>query len=85
MRLPNSTVEYLTRSLDTNVLISLKTKSWLRGILRTFDQHLNLIIDDAEEIVMPNSPGEDHKVIKIGRRVLVRGDNVVAISASPRR
>ncbi len=76
----NATLEYLSRSMNTNVLVSVKANFWLRGILRSFDQHLNLIMDEVEAIIAAEEESENH-VIRIGKRVLIRGDNVVAISS----
>lgn len=67
--------------INSKVLVSVKANCWLRGILRTFDQHLNLIMDNVEEL-SANSATAESKVLKVGKRVLVRGDNVVVISAA---
>lgn len=78
--MPSVAVEYLMKSIDSNVLVSLRANYWLRGILKTFDQHLNIIIDNVEEISTPKSPNEEQEVVRLGKRVFVRGDNIVAIS-----
>ncbi len=80
------TAEYLAKNIKETVLVSLKTGSWVRGILQSFDRHLNLVLDNAEELV-PLKSGEgleDRKVVKLGKRVLIRGDVVVAISTPNR-
>jgi len=67
-----STVEVLRDSLDKQVLVKLKGGKEVRGILKSFDQHLNLVLVNAEE-------GREGHVRSLGI-VLVRGDNVVFIS-----
>ena len=67
-----STVEVLRGSLEKQVLVKLKGGREVRGILKSFDQHLNLVLEGAEE-------SREGRTRKLGI-VLVRGDNVVFIS-----
>lgn len=71
------TTEILQESLGKIVLVRLKGGKSLRGKLRGFDQHLNLVIDDTEDTTEPES------VKKLGI-LIVRGDNVIIISPPPR-
>lgn len=70
-------IHVLEESLDKIVLVKLKGGRSLRGKLKGFDQHLNLVLEDAEDI----SDAENIK--KLGS-IIVRGDNVVIISPPPR-
>jgi small nuclear ribonucleoprotein len=74
----NKPLELLAKSLDMRVLIKLKGGRELRGKLRGYDQHMNLILEDAEEI----RPGEEEQLLKVGT-IIVRGDNVIIISPPP--
>ncbi len=56
-----------------NVLIKLKGGKTITGLLQGFDQHMNLLLDQSEEIP---SEGESKSLGSI----VVRGDNVVMIS-----
>jgi len=70
--LPSGTSELLTKALGNTVLVRLKGGREVRGVLMSFDQHLNLVLDEAEEI-------KDNKTRRLGM-IIVRGDNVVFIS-----
>jgi len=62
----------LERSINSTVLVKLKGGKELRGKLKSFDTHMNLVLDEAEEL-----EGESRR--RLGR-VIVRGDNVVFVS-----
>ena len=64
-------------SLNQLVLVELKGRRVVRGKLFSFDQHMNLVLEHAEEI----SIGEGRKL----GTIVVRGDNVVLVSPSPKR
>ncbi len=70
----NRPMDLLARSLNSQVLVKLKGDRELRGRLRGYDQHLNLILDDAEDITE-----QTHQ--ELGT-VILRGDNVIFLSPS---
>ena len=72
-----ATANLLNEALGNMILIKLKGGRELRGKLRSFDQHLNIVLDDAEEV------RHDGEVRRIGL-VLIRGDNVVLVSPAPK-
>jgi small nuclear ribonucleoprotein len=65
-------------SLNKVVLVQLKGGKTVRGKLYSFDQHMNLVMEDTEDIT------EIDKAKKLGT-LIVRGDNVVLISPPPNR
>jgi small nuclear ribonucleoprotein len=71
------TTEILELNLGKIVLVELKGKKKLRGRLKGFDQHLNLVLEETEDTT--NLENQQ----KLGS-IIVRGDNVVLISPPPR-
>jgi len=56
------------------VLIRLRNTRTIQGILKDFDIHMNLTLEDAEDI-------SDEKHEKLGT-ILIRGDNILSVSMS---
>jgi len=65
--IPNS----LNNNKNKSILLRMKENRTVRGVLLDFDIHMNLTLDDAEDI--------SDKTVKLGR-TLLRGSNIVAIS-----
>lgn len=62
----------MTNSKDKIVLLRLRNNKTIQGILKDFDIHMNLTLEDTEDI-------SDEKSPKLGT-VLIRGDNILAVS-----
>ena len=71
------TTEILEQNVGKIVLVRLRGGKKLRGKLKGFDQHLNLVLEETED----TTDIENSK--KLGL-IIVRGDNVVLISPPPR-
>lgn len=65
--------DILNQSLNNSVLIRLKGNVEVRGLLSSFDVHMNLVLENAEELV-------DGQVKRKIGTVLLRGDTVVFVS-----
>ena len=65
--------DVLNNALNKNILAKLKGNVEVRGILASFDVHMNIVLENAEE----HENGELKR--KLGT-VLLRGDTVVFIS-----
>jgi len=64
--------EILDQSLGEMVVVRLKAGKILRGRLKGFDEHLNVVLAETEDIT------EAENVKKLGL-IILRGDNVVLI------
>ncbi len=64
----------MNNTKDKVVLIKLRNTKTIKGILKEFDIHMNLTLDDAEDI-------SAEKPEKLGK-ILIRGDNILAVSMS---
>jgi len=62
----------MSNSKDKVVLIKLRNSKTIQGILKDFDIHMNLTLEDAEDI-------SDEKPEKLGK-ILIRGDNILLVS-----
>jgi small nuclear ribonucleoprotein len=54
------------------VLIKLKNKSTIRGNLQIFDQHMNLLLTESQDIT-----GDEVKNLN---KIILRGDNILIVS-----
>ena len=62
----------MNNSKTKDVLLRLRNNKTVHGILKDFDVHMNLTLDDAEDI-------SEETPLKLGT-ILLRGDNILAIS-----
>jgi len=62
----------MTNNKNKVILLRLRNNKSVRGSLQDFDIHMNLTLDNAEDI-------SDNKVVPLGK-ILLRGDNILAVS-----
>jgi len=62
----------MNNSRDKVVLLRMRNTKTIQGILKNFDIHMNLSLEDAEDI-------SDEKPEKLGK-ILIRGDNILVVS-----
>ncbi len=66
-------LDVLNESLKSAVIIRFKGGREFRGELQSYDMHMNVVLDNAEEL-------KDGEVLRKLGTVVVRGDNIVYIS-----
>jgi small nuclear ribonucleoprotein len=62
----------MTNSRAKDVLLRLRNNKTIHGTLKEFDIHMNLTLENAEDI-------SDEKPVQLNT-ILLRGDNILAIS-----
>ena len=60
-----------------NVVVRLKNNKAIRGILTAYDNCMNIVLDDAEEV----DPKTNQTIVKYGR-VYIRGNQILFISTT---
>jgi len=73
----DTALKILEESVGKAVLVRLKGGRSLRGKLQGFDQHMNLVLEEADDI------SNSENIEKLGT-IIVRGDNVIILSPPPR-
>ncbi len=66
-------LDVLHKTLESPVIVSLKGNREYRGKLKGYDIHMNIVLENAEELIN----GEATR--KLGK-VIIRGDSVIFIS-----
>ncbi|MGY5146484.1 MAG: LSM domain-containing protein [Candidatus Nitrosopumilus sp. bin_7KS] len=62
----------MSNSKGKVVLLRLRNTQTIQGLLQDFDIHMNLTLEDAEDVT-------EEKHVKLGK-ILLRGDNILAVS-----
>ncbi len=68
-------LDVLNKALQTPVLVRLKGGREFRGVLNGYDIHMNIVLENAEEI-------QNGEVVRKLGNVIIRGDTVVFVSPS---
>ena len=69
----NRPFDFLNESIGKEVFVLLKGQHQMRGTLKAFDVHMNIVLENAEQI-------EDGQTKTKYGKLILRGDNVILIS-----
>jgi len=72
---PTRPLDFLNESRSKRIIVELKNTKQYIGKLTSFDIHINIVLEDAEEHI-------DGKLSRKLGRVFVRGDTIILISSS---
>ena len=73
MSSPNNQSNILQGSVNKDILLKLKGKRTIKGKLKSFDQYMNLTLENATEVL------EEDKVQQMGE-IFIKGENIVIIA-----
>ncbi len=68
-------LDILNKSRDKKVILELKNGKQIRGTLKSFDIHINVVLDGAEEY-------QDSELKRKLGSAFIRGDTIILISPS---
>jgi small nuclear ribonucleoprotein len=69
----NNQSNILQGSVNKDILLKLKGKRTIKGRLKSFDQYMNLTLENATEVL------EGDKVQQMGE-IFIKGENIVIIA-----
>ncbi|EFJ12023.1 hypothetical protein SELMODRAFT_107803 [Selaginella moellendorffii] len=79
-------LDLIRLSLDERIYVKLRADRELRGKLHAYDQHLNMILGEVEEVVTTTEIDDEtyEEIVKTTKRqvpyLFVRGDGVILVS-----
>ena len=73
----------LSKSLGKEIMVAIKVRNrFIKGILRMYDMHLNLILDKAKEITKLRDGTTKEKQYK---KIILRGDSIKFVETAGTR
>ena len=79
-------LDLIRLSLDERVFVKCRGDRELRGRLHAFDQHLNMVLGDVEEVVTTHETDEEtlEDIVRKSKRTIemlfVRGDVIILVA-----
>ena len=75
-------IEKIEKAVDKHVFIKLKGKRAIKAVLRSYDEHLNLFLEECVETYRQYDQ-EEQKLVDMENEldsIILRGDNVVFLT-----
>ncbi|CAF2084691.1 hypothetical protein BRARA_F01516 [Brassica rapa] len=79
-------LDLIRLSIEERIYVKLRSDRELRGKLHAFDQHLNMILGDVEEVITTVEIDDEtyEEIVRTSKRkvpfLFVRGDGVILVS-----
>ncbi|TFG19439.1 MAG: hypothetical protein EU530_06250 [Promethearchaeota archaeon] len=78
-----SLTSYLSKSLNKPIMVAIKIRNrFIKGTLKMYDMHLNLIIENASEVTKLRDGTNNEVQYKI---IILRGDSIKFVETSGKR
>ena len=69
----------LKKYMDKKVMLTINAKREIAGVLRGYDLFLNVVLDDAIEIIQPNDNKGALVHNNLGQQTVVRGNSIISM------
>ena len=81
--MPHNPIDQLARSVGTSITIKCKRSKVFKGILKSYDSHLNVLLEDVSYSYFQRKDDDtlEEHAVNINKIVL-RGDSIVFIGLS---
>ena len=73
MSSPNNQSNILQGSVNKDIIIKMKGKRTIKGKLKSFDQYMNITLENATEVL------EEDRVQQMGE-IFIKGENIIIIA-----
>ena len=79
----NRPIDFLKSSINKVILLKVKRNRLFRGILRGFDEHLNLYLEETTQLFeYQDEDGNVREEQESLGSIVIRGDNIILIDIS---
>ena len=77
-------IDNLHKSVNKPILVKVKRNRIFKGILKSFDNHMNILIDDCTySYKADDGEGNLKEITEDFDEIILRGDNIVFLEFSP--